>query len=236
MQNKPAWETTDLPYIARLGLLVFCSIVLIVVIVSGFFILGTSYSVQNGTMTQAEFIQTVLICTSLIIVGVVALYFLFPLTRNVGAFSPSYGVVIPTQLQEPFEVHFERYLWGRSLRGKGVVQFAPEGLRIEGFLEPSIWFQLGIVLLVTFIPLFVFGIGLGLIPGLLLGYYMGRKRILVTLPYALLSAPQLKGRTLRLNNEQVPKKITFAVARSDGERLYNEIERRYPNLVLSQHL
>lgn len=234
MHHKPAWETTDLPYIARLGLLVVCSILLIVMIVSGFFILGSNYSLQDGTITQTQFIQTALICTSLIVVGVAALYFLFPLTRNVGDFTPSYGMVLPTELQAPFEVYFERYLWGRSLRGKGIVQFIPEGLRIEGFLEPSIWFQLGIILVVTLVPLVVFGIGLGIIPALLLAYYLGRKPTVVSLPYALLSAPQLKGRTLRLNNEQVPKKIAFAVARSDGERLYNEIAHRYPNLILTQ--
>lgn len=234
MQSKQAWETTDLPFIARLSLRIVCAILLFTVLMSAIPILRASNTLSSDEFFQIGNILSLLLSTILVILGIAGIYFIFPFTRSQGNFSPSYGLIIPTELQAPFEVQFRHNIVGRSFQGRGFVQFAPEGLRIEGILEPSAWFKLGIVLLVTFIPLIVLKIGLGIIPGLFLANYIGRKQIVVTLPYGILSDPQIKGRVMSLTNEQVPKKISFLVARNDGERLYNEIERRYPNLILTQ--
>jgi hypothetical protein len=234
VQSKQAWETTDLPGIVRLGLLIVCMISLIAILVSSAIMYGLSHQLRDGSMTQEEYTQVVLIGGSVVLLGIILIYFLFPLSRSTDSFTPSYGLVIPTELQKPFEVQFRRYFWGRSMRGTGVVKFAPDGLRVIGYQEPSAWFQLAIFLTVSVIPLLIWGVAWGTLGGLALAYRLGRKEVDLMIPYSLLNQPELNGRILRLTNEQTPKKISFAVARSDGERLYNEIERRYPSLVLTQ--
>lgn len=234
MQSKQAWETTGLPRFVRLGLLVVCIISLIAVLVSSALMYGLSHQLRAGTMTQEDYAQTVLIGGSVVIVGILLMYFLFPLSRSTDAFTPSYGAVLPTQLQAPFEVQFRRYFWGRSMRGRGIVEFAPNGLRVIGYQEPSAWFQLAVFLAVSVIPLFIWGIAWGTLGGLALASTIGHKKVELTIPYSLLNQPELKGRILHLTNEQMPKKLGFAVARSDGERLYNEISRHYPSIVFNQ--
>lgn len=112
MQSKQAWETTDLPGFVRLGLLIVCMISLIAILISSAIMYGLSHQLRDGTMTQEAYNQTLLIGGSVVMVGILLIYFLFPLSRSTDAFTPSYGAVLPTQLQAPFEVQFRRYFWG----------------------------------------------------------------------------------------------------------------------------
>jgi hypothetical protein len=114
------------------------------------------------------------------------------------------------------------------MRGKGTAQFDADGLTYAGHLEPSGLFQIGIVLLVTFLPLFLFGIGVGIIPALIIAYYVGRKRVSQTVAYSDLRDLQVKGSRVTFRRTDAPKQVTFAVIPSDGERLYRELLPRFP--------
>jgi|GEM_PF-809053 len=140
--------------------------------------------------------------------------------------------VAPTALGQPFAVQFRRHRFARTLNGKGVVRFEDNHLFLEGTLEPSVAFQVGVIVMVTVVPLIVFKIGLGLIPALLLAYALGRQKIAHAIACQDIRDPVVKGCTVfaRCPGES-PAVVKFRVASSDGERLYRERLRHYPQAV-----
>lgn len=227
----PPWQEKQLSYGAKLGLTLVSALLLVILLVSLFVVIGVSGDLIRGGNTP----QTVR--SNLIAVGVAALLLvaslaglivIWPRTRSTTRFTPAYGAIPATTAGHPFEVRFHRYIWARSMRGKGTVQFQPDGLTFAGYLEPSGLFQIGIVLLVTFLPLLLFGIGLGIIPALIIAYYVGRKKVTQTVPYSELSDVQITGSRMTFSRADAPKQVSFAVAPTDGERLYRELLPRFP--------
>lgn len=228
----PPWKKIkELSYGAKLSLLIVCAFLLIILLVSLFVVIGVLGELSGGRATPPDVPSSLIflgVAFVLLVGSVIGLSKLWPLTRTVTRFTPSYGVIAPTTSAHPFEVRFHRYLWGRSMRGGGVVEFHPDGLNFSGYLEPSGFFQIGIVLLLTFLPIYFFGTGLGLIPALVIAYYVGRKKITLTIAYSELRDLQVKGCYLSFRYAGVPKQVTFAVAHVDGERLYRELLPRFP--------
>ncbi len=225
------WEGKELGYGARLGLLLLSALLLIVAIVSFFIAFGTGASLVRGTALPDRTTSNILImivATGICITSFGGLRIMFPYTRGPASFTPAYGTIAPTTVGHPFAVRFQRYLWGRSLRGSGTVQFTSEGLTIVGHLEPNALFQIAIVLLVSILPQVLFGFGLGIIPALIIAYFVGRKQVTLTILATSVRAGEVKVRQVTLYREQSPKVITFAVAAVDGERLYRELQPRFP--------
>jgi hypothetical protein len=201
-------------------LAMFASAFLLIVFLVSFPLMMVSiyqYREGTGTITPAIIVPIVFLSS------LVGLIYLFPITRKTADFVPSYDVVPVSQSGHFYEVKFKRYLWGRSLRGKGVVQFRPEGLHIQGNLEPSAWFQLMIVFGVSFVPLFIFGVALGLIPALFLAYYLGKKQVDQVFPYSNFQDMTMNGRTVKLLLHDIPKSPTLIVSSKDAERFYTEL-------------
>lgn len=233
--NAPAtrapWEGKEVGYWARVGLALLGALLLIVLLVSFFIVFGVGMSLIRGTSMPDSFttnLIAVAIAAVVCLGSLAGLIAIWPYTRGPVRFTPAYLPVAPTALGQPFEVRFQRYLWGRSMRGKGTAQFTPEGLTIAGHIEPHALFQLGVVLALTFLPAFFFNFGLGIIPALLIAYYVGRKQITRTIPYAALHGLEMKGRQLSVGSDEAPKRIALAVAPIDGERLYRELLPRFP--------
>jgi hypothetical protein len=153
---------------------------------------------------------------------------LWPLVTAQTSFSPSYAAVPATTTGHPFEVRFRRAAWARSMSGTGSIRFEPTGLTVSGYLTPSRLLQLAVLIVFTVVPLLVFGVGLGLIPALLLAHYLGRKRIVTTLPYEQLQELMVRGCRVSVKGPGIPERIAFAVARVDGERLYRELLPHFP--------
>lgn len=229
--NPPPWQGKELSYGARLGLMLLGALVLIAAIVSFFIVFGVSLSLLGGTVPPGSItadVIAIMVATVVCIASVGGLLVIWPYLRGPARFTPAYGAVAPTTVAHPFEVRFPRYLWGRSMRGAGAVRFTPEALEISGHREPHILFQVGIVLVVTYLPLLFFGFGLGIIPALLIAYYAGRTHVTLTLPYTALRIESVRGRLVTLRTQESPKVIIFAVASVDGERLYRELQPRFP--------
>ena len=230
----PPWVGKDLPYMARLGLMLLNAVLLIIAIVGFFIAFSTATSVLSGR-TQPNQVTTDLLFAvvggGLCIACIGGLIVIVPYTRGPAGFITTYGAIPATVVAHPFEVRFQRYLWGRSLRGKGTVQFNSEALSVSGYREPHVLFQLGIVLLITILPQVLFGFGLGIVPALIIGYFIGRKQVTLLLPYTSLRDLQVKGRQVTMRTDQSPAVISFAVAASDGERLYRELQPRFPSAL-----
>jgi hypothetical protein len=144
-------------------------------------------------------------------------------------FTPSYGQVAPTLAGQPFEVRFQRPRWSRSFRGKGMLRFEADQLVLDGTLEPSALFQIGIVVVVTLVPLLAFGVGLGLLPALLLAFLLGKKKQSRTVLYSSVSDLVVRGcRATFTTPGDAPNKVALYVAQQDGERLYRELAQRFP--------
>jgi hypothetical protein len=227
----PPWQEKQVSSGAKFGLLVVSALLLIVLLVSLFIVIGVSGELARGRTAPQN------VTSNLIAVGVTFVLFvgslfglivIWPYTRATTRVTPSYGAIPATTSGHPFEAQFHRYIWARSMRGKGTVQFDADGLTFAGHLEPSGLFQIGIVLLVTFLPLLLFGIGVGIIPALIIAYYVGRKKVSHTVPYSELRDLQVKGSRVTFRRVDAPKQVTFAVAQADGERLYRELLPRFP--------
>lgn len=225
------WESKAVSYGARLGLMTLTILLTIVMVVCFLVAFGVGSAVLRGDELPDSTTTNVIMVAITFGVGLLSLgglVLIWPYMQGPARFKPTYGLVDPRGLEVPFEVRFQRYLWGRSMRGKGSVHFTSDGLIIGGHMEPHVLFQLGVVLVLTFLPAFFFNFGLGIIPALLIAYYIGRKKITRTIPYAALSGLSVKGRQLTVRADGVPKSISFAVAPSDGERLYRELLPRFP--------
>lgn len=229
--NASPWQVKETSATTRAILMLVGALLLIVLLVSFFIVFGVGMSLLRGTSMPDSFTANLIAVTIAAVVCVgslAALLAIWPYTRGPVRFTPAYPPVAPTALGQPFEVRFQRYLWGRSMRGKDTAQFTPEGLTIAGHIEPHALFQLGVVLALTFLPAFFFNFGLGIIPALLIAYYVGRKKISRTIPYAALHGLAVTGRQISVVSDAAPKRITLAVAPIDGERLYRELLPRFP--------
>jgi hypothetical protein len=230
----PPWKDKEVGYGAKLGLLFVCALLLIILLVSLLVVLGVSGELATGRTAPQNVTSNLIavgVAAALLVGSLVGLIVLWPYTRAATRFTPSYGAIAPTSIGHPFEVKFQRYLWGRSMRGSGTVQFDADSMALAGHLEPNALFQFGVVLLITFLPLFLFGFGLGIIPALIIAYYVGRKNITRTIPYGDLRDLQVKGGRATFQCAGTPKQISFVVAQVDGERLYRELLTRFPGAL-----
>lgn len=233
-RSATPWETRSVSYGARLGLMTLVILLTIVMIVCFLVAFGVGSAVARGDNLPDSRTTNIIMVAITAGVGLLSLggiVLIWPYMQGPARFKPGYGTVDPRVLGHPFEVRFQRYLWGRSMRGKGTVQFTPEGLFIDGHVEPHALFQLGIVFILTFLPMVLFGFGLGIIPALIIAYYAGRKKYNWTIHYAGLNNLTVKGRQVAARFDGVPKSISFAVDVTDGERLYRELLPRFPSTL-----
>jgi hypothetical protein len=179
--------------------------------------------------TLGEMLTIGLVLTGVFAVSLFGAIKLYPFVTASTRFTPSYGQIDPNFTGQPFEVRFRQPGLARSFRGKGTLRFEPGQMVIDGTLAPSALFQLGIVLVVTLVPLVVFRVGLGLLPALLVAFLLGKKKRSRAVPYADVRDLVVKGSNLGFScaGEQ-PNKVAFAVSQLDGERLYRELAQRFP--------
>jgi hypothetical protein len=228
------WKDKEVSYGAKLGLTFVCALLLIILIVSLLVAIGVSVEIATGRTAPQNITSNLIaigVAAALFVGSLVGLIVLWPYTRAATRFTPSYGAIAPTSIGHPFEVKFQRYLWGRSMRGSGTILFDSDTMTLAGHLEPNALFQFGIVLLITFLPLFLFGFGLGIIPALIIAYCVGRKNITRTITYSDVRDLQVKGGRVTFRCSEVPKQFSFAVAQVDGERLYRELLSRFPSAL-----
>ena len=136
------------------------------------------------------------------------------------------------ELGDSFAVRFDRLRSTRTFNGTGSARFTETHMVCYGTMEPSIVYQLGIIVVVTLIPYVLFGVGLGLIPALLIAYYTGRKEMARYIKYEEIQSFSLKGRSANVRcSGEFPNRVKFRVAPHDGERLYHELFIHYPEPV-----
>lgn len=157
----------------------------------------------------------------------------FGLTRLVPAFrrpvdfAPRFAVP-PAAWGHPFDVRLQRKTAGTAFTGKGVVQFFPDHMIIDGVRETPIYVQLGILVAITVVPLVAWGFALGFIPAALLATLVGRKKLVQAIPYQAIRGVKVRGNIVTLEVPGLsPGKSWFYVAAVDGARLHGEIQPRF---------
>jgi len=230
--GTPPWQQKQLSYGLKLLLTFVVVLLLIVVIVTLFTMIAALSSVIGGRSAPGNPNSSLIaLLVSVVLFGgsLFGLIKLYPLVSAPTNFKPTYGAIPADMRGHPFEVRFRRNAWSRSFSGKGTIRFDADTLLVEGYLTPSALFQLGVVLVVTIIPIVVLGIGLGLIPALILAYFLGRKKLASNIAYVDIRDLGLQGcRVSFVNGDEIPRKVDFYVATPDGERLYREMQARFP--------
>lgn len=212
--NTPPWQGKGISYrtrfLARMGFVLLLMITCPLAV--SFIPLLLIPSRKTGNFWDDSF--PFILGPLLIGLGTFAIIKLFPLLRAPISFTTSYAPVVSTQLGQPIEVWYEEIDFQRSLKGKGVILFAPEELIIGGNIELAI----GMVLI------------LDIARKLLAG-----ERVVGKVPYKNITQIIVKGRYIRLNiggnNIFTRYLVSFYVSESDGERIYRELKLRFPSAI-----
>lgn len=227
------WQIKEMS--AGLRFLVLLGIMVLVLIA-----IGTAFGVLIGlgvlfSSTTDTFISNLLIVVgNLVLAGgsITALIFLFPQARKPPRFAPKTGIIDPTRTAAPFGVKFEPRAFSTSLRGDGSVTFTDNDVTVSGTVPPNGLVQLGVILVVTVLPLAIFGCGLGILPAIIIANYIGRKQVTVPVAYSQMMVKGVKGTTVEMSAPAAsPNNFRFRVSSTDGERLYRELYKRFPQAV-----
>lgn len=226
------WQRRQLSYGMKLLVTFGGALLFIIILISGitwlFMVPAMLISGPGPRDTISSMIIIGTLLTLLVALSIAALVVLWPYLTAPTSFKTSYIAVPATTAGHVFEIRYQRVGLSRTMLGKGTLRFDPEGLLMTGYLSPSPWLQLTIVLLFTLLPLLLLGIGLGIVPALIIAWFVGRKPMEFTLPYHSLSDLVVKDCHVTLSTPDVPRKLSFLVAISDGERLYRELQPRFP--------
>ena len=170
----------------------------------------------------------------LVVLGLVifGLKKIWPYAFAPGDFKLKGSPVAADALSQGFEVRFSERFPARTFRGKGGVRFEAEQLVLDGALPPSLGLQLGIIAVVTLVPLLLFGVGLGIIPAFILAGLIGKKETSRHVLYGDTRELSVKGRVVSFSCPgEAPNKFKFRVASADSERLYRELYQHCPQAV-----
>jgi hypothetical protein len=236
------WQQKQLSYGLKLLITFGAALLLIVALISGFILLVIVPQMNFAGLGPNDAVGSVISLAGVFAVSLFGSIKLFPLVSAPTRFKPGYGMIPAEVAGHPFEVKYQRRGWGRSLRGPGTVSFNADGLLVEGYLTPNPLLQAAIVIVileVALILLYAWGIRLNQIAiliitklsliGIFVHYYARRKEIAEPIAYTAVSDLSVKGCKVAfaIPGGQ-PGKASFYVAPSDGERLYGELQERFP--------
>ncbi len=193
-------------------------------------ILAHVFDIGNAIFSLTICLIAIPVCTSCIF-GVVTL---LPASRRPVDFTPDLSVP-PEAEGQPFDVRLAHKGSGQSFSGTGVVQFFPDHMTIDGTHEINGSIPFGIFVAVT-LALKLFGpqvwSAIGLLPALIVARYIGRKKIVQTIPYHAIRGITVDGNTVTLACPGLsPSKSSFYVASADGPRLHGELHPRFAALL-----
>jgi hypothetical protein len=129
MGTKPPWAKPAVGYLARLGLMTAVILLIISMIISFLITFGLSRSLVLGEL-GGSMLSNLIGITIAALVGLASLGGLIVVAPRVGAaptFKTSYGQLPPTELGHPFEVRYQRYLWGARCGAKARRSLAQRG-------------------------------------------------------------------------------------------------------------
>jgi hypothetical protein len=186
-------------------------------------VLAHAFGIGNVVFNLTICLIAIPVCAACIVGGIK----LLPASRRPVDFAPRLSVP-PADRGQPFDVFFQSKGMGQSFKGKGVVQFFPDHMIIDGVRYNAL-IQLGIIVVVMIAAQQLIKIQtLGLIPAILLASFIGRKKIVQTIPYHAIRSIRLDGTIVTLTSPGLsPGKSVFYVASVDGPRLHGEIQPRF---------
>jgi hypothetical protein len=225
----PPWMKKRLSCLG-MGGVVLAFTALLIIAVGAFFALIVALT--DSSLDFAGIVTGIILPLVLMAGGIFGIVKLWPFLSYGSDFKTA--PVEPTARGRGFEARFQRAGGGSAFIEKGLVTFQADQLTVDGTIGPSPWLSLGTILVVTVLPLVLFGCGLGLIPALLIAYFIGRKKTVVNIPYASIHTLTIDARKVILaSSTGGPNKIGFVVSAADGERLYRELQVHYPQAVSS---
>jgi hypothetical protein len=225
----------DKEYSVGMKLLIGTGFVFLVLIAFGagsVFLLALS---TLGTEAIGSALLNITISLAVTAASVFGLVKLWPIAFSPAAVKQKHGVGYPaTSLGSIFSTRYGAIAFARTFTGEGSMTFLDKSLTVHGTMPPNAGVQLGVIIVVTVVPLVVFGCGLGLIPALLIAQAIGKKEMSVDTTYEQMSEVKVEGCNLtfrRILPMEGPRKIKLRIPQADGERLYRELYAHKPEAV-----
>lgn len=221
-QEIPPWEQNQrsqtMPVLTMLGMLLLGGILCVAVLAAGMLLMTTIPPGASDGHVQGLLGGLMLFCILLVCVGGVMM--LQSSYTDARQFTPKYDPVPPHHLGAPLAVRFRRNPLWRSLAGKGTIQFDQGHLSIDGSLIPHVLRRIGSAALTTF---------------MLLAFNMRTPKmqpVQQAIPYTAMHDVRVRGAEVSFTYPgNVPETFTFRVSVQDGERLYRELDLRFPGAV-----
>ncbi len=221
------WERKHLGYGTKLGFMLLSAVLFMVLLVSMIMIYGV-WSTYGQYRDSGADQRALVVATLVALVCGTGLFALFPRLTSTTGFAPRYTPPAPTVRGEPFDVRYQEQITKRVLIGTGGARFDPQGLTLHSNLESPKLVQLGLVAVLTVVPLLLFGVGLGMLLALVVARYVGRRTITRTIPYGEIRDLEVAGTRVSFSCPGAPARVVFVAAPVDGERLYRELAARFP--------
>lgn len=235
--QKQPWKKRQIPYIICMIAMAIWSICFLIAMAGfGVFVVNVEPLLSNTTQAQPQPGIANLLIIAILTFGasVFIMTATFPFMKEPSDFKLPYRDIPAATAGHPFVVHFRRHLLSRSYIDEGMVQFKEHTFHIYGALEPNgaIRSLLLILVIITF-PIAVIPVIGGFVH---VGMIWLRSRFdhvsQIDVAYAEISSIALRGCRVQLRCHRTPaERITFCVARQDGERLYHELHRHLPASV-----
>ncbi|HEY1015906.1 MAG TPA: hypothetical protein VGE07_24575 [Herpetosiphonaceae bacterium] len=225
--QRPPWLEGELSVGAKVGFTVLWIFAVILGIVGLVIVIGMTVSVTSGRQDWSA--GPLAAGVALLAVGGAGVWFSMPKINAPSRFKTSYQPIPPHVPGQIFDARFRRPGIKATFMGKGGIQFHPYHLVAQGTLMPTVLLQIGIIVLVTVLPLILFSVGVGLLPAAIIASIVGRKKATVAIPYASVRELRVTGSHIRFEcPDQKPQVVDVYVSSVDGERLYRELGARFP--------
>lgn len=221
----------------RQKLLTFAAIVLLSIFAffSGInMIIYTSAIIIDG-MDQAHLVAAI-VNAAIFAVSAVSLFVLVRLYRRPLEFGVPLTDIPPTVQGHPLAVRFRQNLLGASFRRRGVIQFLPDQLIVEGPREIKLYLQVAVILALIVVSKVQVELGVAFFWAVAIAVSLiGSKKYVQAVPYQAISSVRQKGKWVTIECPGLrPRRIVFSVGADDRQRLHGEIDPRFAAMLAAR--
>ncbi len=177
-----------------------------------------------------------LINAAIFAVSAGGLFVLLRLFRRPLEFGVPLSAIPPAVQGHPFAVRFRSQTMRATFRGRGVVQFLPDQLLIEGQREIKIYLQVAVILALIVVSKMQVELGVAFFWTVAIAVSLiGRKKQVQAVPYQAIRSIRQKGKRVTIECPDLrPRRIVLFVGAGDRQRLHGEIDPRFAAMLAAR--
>ncbi len=221
----------------RQKLLTFAAIVplSILALFSGMYIIIYAGTLIIDGMNQVFLVAT-LINATIFAVSASGLFVLLRLYRRPLEFGVPLTDIPPDIRAHPFAVRFRSRAMRATFRGRGVIEFLPDQLIVEGPREIKLYLQVAVILSLIVVAKVQVELGAAFFWAVAIAVSLiGSKKQVQTVPYQAIRSVRQKGNWVTIDCPGLrPRTIVFSVGAGDRQRLHGEIDPRFAAMLAAR--